>query len=132
MLNTHDIIQCSQHEAKELVLKWRENGIGGIINVAHNTDIVYDPWLPVLRHPHADEVTPESVWWRPLLAFYDWARLKGKVVVHCQAGANRSRGTTGVLLIARHGLTSDEALAITGLPGYSAWIDAVKRYKCAE
>lgn len=129
MVRIHDIIQCSEAEAKELVAKWRENGIGGVINMAHNTDITYDPWLPVLRHPHRDEITPEDAWWGPVLAFYDWARFKGKVVVHCHAGGNRSRGTAGVLLMARHGMTDDEALAVTGLPGFSAWIDAVRKYK---
>lgn len=130
MIRIHDIIQCDEAGAIQLVAKWQENGIGGVINVAHNTpDIAYDPWLPVLRHPHRDEITPETAWWEPVLAFYDWARFKGKVIVHCFAGGNRSRGTACVLLRARHGMTDDEALKIIGLPGHSAWINAVRGYK---
>ncbi len=119
-----DIIQCGEVEAQKLVKSWREVPLGGVINVAHNTEIVYDPWLPVLRMAHDDEITPDRTWWDPVLAFYDWARQKGKVLIHCHAGANRSRGTAAVLLIARHGMSPQEAEKLVGRPGFGAWIRA--------
>jgi len=50
------------------------------------------------------------------------------MIVHCQAGGNRSRGTFGVLLVACHGMSAQEALKITGQPGYSAWRIAIENY----
>lgn len=129
MLRVFDIIQCGVKDAMDLCGRWRAEGISGVINVAHNTPRAdYDPWLPVLRHPHDDEITPTREWFNPVLAFYDWARTKGKVLIHCQAGGNRSVGTTTVLLIARHGMNADQALKVTGLPGYGAWIRAAEQF----
>ena len=129
MIQVKDIIQCSQKDAKEILERWRENGVAGVICVSHNTELVYDPWLPLLRMAQDDQITPDRAWWDPVLSFYDWARKKGKVLVHCQAGANRSRGTAGVLLVARHQMTPQDALAIVGRPGYGAWIRAVEEWK---
>lgn len=128
-----DIIQCGQIDARALTVGWRKEdpqGIGGVINVAHNIvpQMVYNPWLPVLHHPYLDQETPPVEWFAPVLAFYDWARTKGKVIIHCQAGGNRSRGTFGVLLVGRHGMTAAEALAITGQPGYHHWRIAIENF----
>lgn len=123
-----DIVQTSAAEAAVLLEKWKENNIAGVINVAHNVSprIKYDPWLPVLNHPHRDEIRPEPEWFKPVFAFYEWARKQGKVLVHCQAGANRSRGTFGVLLVTYHGMNARQALGITGMPGYGAWREAIE------
>lgn len=121
-----DIVQCSAKGVREL-LKTEGHGIAGVINVAHNVvpPINYGQWVPVLHCPHRDEIQPEIGFFKPILAFYDYYRTKGKVLVHCQAGANRSVGTFGALLVARHGLTPQQALKITGNPGYGAWRQAI-------
>jgi hypothetical protein len=131
MIKYADIIQCSAVDAQGLADRWQEHGISGIINVAWNIvpDMRYDPLLPVLRHPALDEAAPDRDWFEPIFAFYDWARKHGKVVVHCQAGQNRSLGLTGILMVARHGLTGQQALKITGRPAYGAWIHAVEDFK---
>ena len=130
MFRYADLIQCSWADAQGLVNRWKEEGIGGVINMAHNTpDIQYDPWLRVLRFPHLDDEVPAPDWIRPVLAFYDWARVRGKVIVHCAAGANRSVGCTASILVARHGKTADEALRMTGQPGYHHWSDAVRQVR---
>lgn len=129
MLHVKDIIQCGGRDAQPLLDRWREEKISGAVSIAHNAEYVkYDPWMPVLRHPYDDEKTPPREWWNPVLAFYDWARLSGKVLVHCQAGGNRSVGATAVLLIARHGMNHDQALKLTGRPGYGAWIRAAETF----
>lgn len=123
-----DIIQCSAQEARELTALWKEEGIAGVINLAHNIvpRMEHDPWLPVLHYPALDEVTPKDEWFDPILAFYDEVRKKGKVLVHCQAGGNRSVGTFGVLLVLRHGMNAPQALEVTGFPGYGAWRVAIE------
>lgn len=126
-----DIIQCGHLEARQ-VLSARTD-IGGVINLAWNIvpPMQYDPWMPVLYYPADDEKTYPPEWFSPILAFYGWARKLGKVIVHCQAGGNRSRGSLGVILIACHKMTAAQALEITGQPGYHHWRLAVEEYERA-
>jgi protein-tyrosine phosphatase len=133
-----DIIQCSADEAKQLVSSRRDD-IGGVINVAYNLNnyglwpLPYDPWMPVLHQPHLDEVTPPPEWFDVILAFYDHVRRTNKkTLVHCYAGLNRSRGTFGVLLVARHQMSAAKALEITGQPGHWAWRVAVENFAKAR
>ncbi len=127
-----DIIQCGQIDTRDLLKDWDKDNhlIGGVINLAWNITprIVYPGWLPVLLYPADDEVVYPTKWFDPILSFYDATRNFGKVIVHCQAGGNRSRGCFGVLLRARHGKTAAEALAITGQPGYHHWREAIEQY----
>lgn len=122
-MNEHfGIIQCGWRDAQQMQAGWKEAGIGGLICVAHNVpDIVYNPLMPKLITPADDEVAPTREWFLPVLAFYDWARTQGRVIVHCQAGLNRSVGVFGMLLVSRHGLSARQALDIVGIPGYGAW-----------
>lgn len=134
MQTYNDIIQCGQAEARNLLYDWnRENHtVGGVINLAWNITprIVYPGWLPVLLYPADDEIVYPTEWFNPILSFYDAVRSSGKdVIVHCQAGGNRSRGCFGVLLRARHNKTAAEALAITGQPGYHHWREAIEKYE---
>lgn len=125
-----DIIQCGHEDARNLLADWKGHSIGGVINLAWNITpkMVYPEWLPVLYYPADDEIVYPTEWFNPILSFYDATRKLGKVIVHCQAGGNRSRGCFGVLLRARHGKTAEEALAITGQPGYHHWREAVERW----
>lgn len=130
MIEIKDLIQCSALEAQALADRWQELKLGGVINVAHNTtEMKYPEWLPVLRHPHLDDIQPSREWFGPVLAFYDWARTRGRVVIHCAAGKNRSTGTAGVILIARHGFTAQQAMECVGRPGFAAFIRAVEEYR---
>ena len=129
MIEYKDIIQCGQIDARKLIENW-EGKISGVINLAYNIEppIVYPKWLPLLYRPAWDERTPDIEWFKPVIAFYESQRRNGQVIVHCQAGGNRSRGTFGVLLVACHGMSAREALKITGQPGYPAWRIAIENY----
>lgn len=127
-----DIIQCGHTEARKLLENWdNDHLIGGVINLAWNIEpiMVYPRWLPVLMYPANDEITYPPEWFEPILSFYDATRKLGKVIVHCQAGGNRSRGCFGVLLRARHNKTAAEALSITGQPGYHHWREAIEQWQ---
>lgn len=128
-----DLIQCGHIEARALLKDWDKDNhsIGGVINLAWNIEprMVYPRWLPVLIYPADDEIVYPSEWFDPILSFYDAARKHGKVIIHCQAGGNRSRGCFGVVLRARHGKGAAEALAIAGQPGYHHWREAIEQYE---
>lgn len=128
-----DIIQCGHEDARSLLIGWDKDNhlIGGVINLAWNINppMVYPPWLPVLYYPADDEITYPIEWFNPILSFYDTVRKYGKIIIHCQAGGNRSRGCFGVILRARHGKTAQEALEIVGQPGYYHWRKAIEQYE---
>ncbi len=127
-----DIIQCGHEDARNLLKDWEKDNhlIGGVINLAWNIIPImeYPRWLPVLLYPADDEIVYPTDWFNPILSFYDTVRKSGRVIVHCQAGGNRSCGCFAILLKARHGKTTEEALAIAGQPGYHHWREAVEQY----
>lgn len=147
MIRVADLVICSAREAQGLIDNWRGNKIAGVINVAWNIgascdigenctycprtlnkEVNYYGVLPVLRQPARDEATPQPIWFDPILSFYDTFRYPGgSIIVHCHAGANRSKGTAGVILAKRHGMSFEQACAAVVYPGHPAWIAAIKQ-----